>query len=187
MYAVTSDDVYYGIKKMLPHIPAVFFDRDGTLCKDTGYINNMNDFHVFPETENLKFLKEKGFRLIGTSNQSGIARGLIDKNFVQQVNSIFLNQYGFDDFYYCPHHPDEHCACRKPEPEMLLRARSRHRIDLKRSFVVGDKESDMLLAKASGARGILVQTGKLQESQYADFTASNLTDTVNRILNESKY
>jgi heptosyltransferase-2 len=186
MYAVTSDDVYYGIKKMLPHVPAVFFDRDGTLCKDTDYINNMNDFHVFPETENLKFLKENGFRLIGISNQSGIARGMIDEGFVQQANSVFLNQYGFDDFYYCPHHPNEHCACRKPEPEMLLRARSRHRIDIKKSFVVGDKESDMLLAKAAGAKGILVQTGKLQESQYADFTAVNLTEAVNRILYESK-
>jgi histidinol-phosphate phosphatase family protein len=99
---------------------------------------------------------------------------------------MFINQYGFDDFSYCPHHPDEHCACRKPEPEMLLRARSRHRINLKKSFVVGDKESDMLLAKSVGAKGILVQTGKLRESHHADFTASNLTDAVQWILNNTK-
>ena len=171
---------------MLPYDPAVFFDRDGTLCQDTGYINNMNDFHVFPEIDNLTFLKEKGFKLIGISNQSGIARGLVDPNFVQQVSSMFVNQYSFDDFFCCPHHPDEHCACRKPEPEMLLRARSRHRIDLKKSFVVGDKESDMLLAKSVGAKGILVQTGKLQESHHADFTAANLTVAVNWILNDIK-
>ena len=186
MYAVTSDDVYYGIKKVLPHIPAVFFDRDGTLCQDTGYISTMNDLHIFSEIHNLKILKEKGFKLVGISNQSGIARGLVDANFVQQVNSMFINQYGFDDFSYCPHHPDEHCACRKPEPEMLLRARSRHRINLKKSFVVGDKESDMLLAKSVGAKGILVQTGKLRESHHADFTASNLTDAVQWILNNTK-
>jgi heptosyltransferase-2 len=186
MYAVTSDEVYYGIKKILPAVPAVFFDRDGTLCQDKGYINNMDDLRVFDEMESLKILQENGFLLIGVTNQSGIARGLINENFVQQVNSIFMNQYGFDDFYYCPHHPDEHCTCRKPEPEMLLRARSKHHIDLKKSFVIGDKESDVLLAKAVGAKSILVQTGKLQESQHADYTAANLAEAVKWILNENK-
>lgn len=186
MYAISSDEVYYGIKKILPHDRAVFFDRDGTLCQDAGYMNNLKDLHIFEDIGSLKILKERGFRLIGTSNQSGVGRGLIDENFVRLVSKIFIDQYGFDDFYHCPHHPDEHCACRKPEPEMLLRARSGHRINLKKSFVVGDKESDMLLAKAAGAKGILVQTGKQQESPNADFTARNLTDAVKRILNESK-
>jgi lipopolysaccharide heptosyltransferase II len=187
MYAVTSDEVYYGIKKILPQVPAVFFDRDGTLCQDTGYINNMNDLHIFGGMDHLKILKEQGLKLIGISNQSGIARGLIDENFVQQVNSIFMNQYGFDDFYYCPHHPDTHCPCRKPEPEMLLRARSKYRIDLKKSFVVGDKEADMILARSVGAKGILVKTGKLQESENADFTAVDLTEAVNWILNDRRF
>jgi lipopolysaccharide heptosyltransferase II len=187
MYAVTSDEVYYGIKKILPQVPAVFFDRDGTLCQDTGYINNMNDLHIFREMDSLKILKGQGLKLIGISNQSGIARGMIAENFVQQTNSIFINQHGFDDFYFCRHHPDEHCACRKPEPEMLLRARSKYRIDLKKSFVVGDKEADMLLARSVGARGILVQTGKLQESQNADIIVANLTEAVNWILNENRH
>jgi D-glycero-D-manno-heptose 1,7-bisphosphate phosphatase len=65
---------------------------------------------------------------------------------------------------------------------MLLRARSRHRINLKKSFVVGDKESDMLLAKSVGAKGILLQTGKLQASHHADFTARNLNDAIQWIL-----
>mgnify|MGYP000017646544 CR=1 FL=1 len=186
MYAVTSDEVYYAIKKILPAVPAVFFDRDGTLCRDKGYINNMDDLHLFNEMQSLKTLKDHGFSLIGVSNQSGIARRLIDENFVQQVNSMFIHQYGFDDFYYCPHHPDEHCACRKPEPGMILRARSSHRINLRESFVVGDKESDMLLAKAVGAKGILVQTGKLQESQHANYTAATLSEAVKWILNDRK-
>jgi heptosyltransferase-2 len=186
MYAVTSDEVYYGIKKVLPRVPAVFFDRDGTLCQDTGYINNMNDFHIFPEIDYLTSLKEKGFKLIGISNQSGIARGLVDPNFVQKVNSLFTDKHGFDDFLYCPHHPDEHCPCRKPEPGMLLKARTRHKIDFKKSFVIGDKDSDMLLARAVGAKGILVQTGKLQTSHYADYTATNLTGAVNWILHEGR-
>jgi heptosyltransferase-2 len=133
----------------------------------------------------IKQLKEKGMQLIGISNQSGIARGIVDEGFVKDVNNMFMKQYGFDDFYYCPHHPDEHCPCRKPEPEMLLRARAQHGINLKKSYVVGDKEADILLAKAVGAKGILVQTGKLKESQDADFIAKNLTEAVNWIIKQN--
>ncbi len=182
MYSITTDDVYYSIKKVMPKIPAVFFDRDGTLCKDTGYINSFDSLSIFPETVNLRLLKDKGFKLIGVTNQSGIARGIVKEDFVKEVNKLFIENYGFDNFYYCPHHPDEHCICRKPEPGMLLRAREEFGIDLKQSYVVGDKESDMILAKAVGAKGILVQTGQVKESQYADVIVSDIKEVVNLIL-----
>jgi heptosyltransferase-2 len=102
---------------------------------------------------------------------------------VKHVNRIFLDKYGFDGFYYCPHHPDERCYCRKPEPGLLLRARSEFDIDLKRSFVVGDKESDILLAKAVGARSVFVKTGQEGLSPHADFEARDLEDVVDIILN----
>jgi len=186
MYAITSDDVYYGIKEILPDKPAVFFDRDGTLNRDTGYINKYDDFQIFTDIDNVKLLKERGFKLIGITNQSGVTRGIVDEEFVREVNSIFIEQYGFDDFYYCPHHPDEHCPCRKPEPEMLLRARGKHKVNLIKSFVVGDKEADMLLAKTVGAQAILVQTGKLKESQHADFIAKDLSEAVNWISEKTE-
>jgi heptosyltransferase II len=185
MYAIAPDEVYYGIKNVLPEKPAVFFDRDGTLCSDAGYIGRIEDFRIFDDIQSLKLLKEKGLKMLGVSNQSGVARGIIDESFVQNVNRIFIDRYGFDDFYYCPHHPDEHCPCRKPEPEMLFRARAQHKIDLKKSYMVGDKEADMLAAKAVGAKSILVQTGELKESQNADFVAKNLRDAVNFILKQS--
>jgi len=185
MYAIASDEVYYAIKRVLPGNRAVFFDRDGTLCKDKGYISRMQDFEVFNEIDSISLLKERGLRLIGTSNQSGIARGIIDEAFVKDTNNIFMKDYGFDDFYYCPHHPDEHCPCRKPEPEMLLRARYKHKVDLRKSYVVGDKEADMLFAKAAGAKAILVTTGEAKESRNADFIAGNLTEAVAFILNDS--
>lgn len=182
MYSVTSDEVYYGIKKILPQRPAVFFDRDGTLNRDLGYINRREDLHLFPDISQIIRLKKAGFSIIGISNQSGIARGLVNEQFVQEANHIFLAEYGFDDFYYCPHHPDDRCPCRKPEPGMLFRARGKHGIDLRRSFVVGDKEADMLLAKAVGATSVLVQTGKTRTSPHADFTAATLTQAVEQIL-----
>jgi heptosyltransferase-2 len=182
MYAITSEDVYFAVKDMLPHRNAVFFDRDGTLCKDANYLSNWEDFHVFPDIKSLNALKDKGFKLIGISNQSGIARGLVDEQFTLQVNQTFVDKYGFDNFYFCPHHPDENCSCRKPEPGMLFTARADHKINLRESYVVGDKDTDMLLAKAVGARGILVTTGKQQESEHADFVAKSLKEVVDIIL-----
>ncbi len=186
MYAIISDDVYFEIKKILPDKPAVFFDRDGTLCRDPGYLNKYDDLHIFNDIDTVKLLKEKGFKLIGVTNQSGIARGIVDEEFVKEVNNIFIKKYGFDDFYYCPHHPDEHCQCRKPEPKMLLRARAEHRIDFKKSYVIGDKEADMLLSKAVGAKGILVQTGEARESEHADFIAKDLKGAVNFIIEDNQ-
>ena len=184
MYEITSDEVYFGIKTVLAETPAVFFDRDGTLCKDTGYLSKFDDLQVFEDIDTVHLLAEKGFKLIGVTNQSGIARGLIEENFVKDINNRFIQKYGFLDFYYCPHHPDHHCSCRKPEPEMLFRARHEHGIDLKKSYVVGDKEEDMILAKMVGAKGILVQTGQAQESQHAVFVAKNLKEAVTFIIKD---
>jgi heptosyltransferase-2 len=186
MYAITSDDVYLGIKKILPGKPAIFFDRDGTLCKDVGYLSKYDDLQIFRDIDDVKFLKERGFKLIGVSNQSGIARGLIKEDFVREVNKIFIERYDFDDFYFCPHHPAEHCPCRKPEPGMLLRARAKHGIDLKRSFVVGDKEADMILARAVGAKGIFVKTGQDKESLSADYAARDLREAVDFIIRDHR-
>jgi len=178
MESITAEEVFDAVKKLVSRRRAVFFDRDGTLCRDAHYLNSMEELAIFPSVSSLKGLRDKGFSLIGVSNQSGIARGMVQEEFAKKVNRMFVDQYGFEDFYYCPHHPDDHCLCRKPEPGMLIRARSEHHIDLRRSYLVGDKEDDMILAKAVGARGILVTTGKAQASSYADAIAEGLDDVV---------
>ena len=182
MYAITSEEVYHGIKKVLPEKPAVFFDRDGTLCKDTGYLNRYDDLHIFSYVEHVRSLKEEGFKLIGVTNQSGVAKGIIAESFVKDVNNILIEKYGFDDFYYCPHNPEEHCPCRKPEPGMLLKARAKHGIDFRKSYIVGDKETDMLLARAVGAQGVFVKTGHDKESRNADYEAKDLKEAVDFII-----
>ncbi len=184
MDLITSDEVFDAVKRLIPQNKAVFFDRDGTLCRDVGYLNRMEDLEIFPEVKSLTRLKEKGFFLIGISNQSGIARGMVDEDLVRKVNNIFIERYGFDGFYYCPHHPDEHCPCRKPEPRMLYKARADYRIDLKKSFVVGDKDSDMIFAKAVGATGILVKTGEAKEPKSADYTVEAMKEAVDFIINQ---
>lgn len=185
MYAITSEDVYHGIKKIIPDGRAVFFDRDGTLCKDVGYLCKWDNFEILTDVSGLIELKARGFKLIGVTNQSGIARGIVDERFVREVNRVFIDKYGFDDFYYCPHHPDERCSCRKPEPGMVLTARAKNRINLRESYVVGDKEADMLLAKSVGAKAILVLTGQHKESSYADFVAKDLKEAADFIVRDS--
>jgi heptosyltransferase-2 len=185
MDMISSAEVFESAQKLLNTERAVFFDRDGTLCRDAHYLSRMEDFEIFPGIEELQVLKSNGFKLIGISNQSGIARGKVDEAFVRKVNDIFMTDFGFDGFYYCPHHPDEHCSCRKPEPGMLLEARYDHGVDLKRSFVVGDKEMDMRLAKSVGAAGIHIMTGQEEHAPTADRIARDLKAVVKIICGQA--
>jgi heptosyltransferase-2 len=173
MKLIDVEEVWNALLELLPTKKAIFFDRDGTLCKDANYLNKWEDFEIFPHIETLRELKELGFMLIGVTNQSGIARNIVDEDFVKQVNQIFITKYCFDDFLYCPHHPMDNCFCRKPNPAMALIARYKYKIDFKNSYVVGDKDSDMQLAQMIGAKGILM-----------DRDAKNLKDVVELIKKE---
>lgn len=183
MESITAEEVFAGLKKILPSRRAVFFDRDGTICKDTGFLNRMEDFELSPDIGALARLKEKGFMLIGLTNQSGIARGMVEEGFVKKINSIFMRDYGFDAFYYCPHHPEERCVCRKPSPQLFMRARLELGVDLKSSFMVGDKDSDMLAALAAGVKGVLIseETGPVKPVRVR-----SLGEAVNYIMENAQ-
>ena len=186
MHDILSEDVYLAVKEILPKKPAVFFDRDGTLCEDVNYLSRREDFRPLPGLDDLALLKDRGLRLIGVTNQSGIARGLVDERFTVEINNIFVERCGFDDFFYCPHLPDENCSCRKPEPGMLHDARHKYGIDLRKSYVVGDKDADTLLARAVGAKAVFVRTGRQMDSAHADFAADGLKEAVDFILRDMR-
>jgi lipopolysaccharide heptosyltransferase II len=181
MDLVTSEEVFDAVKRQTRSAKAAFFDRDGTLCREVNYLKRMEDFEVVHDINSLNILKKQGYSLIGISNQSGIARGLVKEDFVKEINGIFVEKYGFDGFYYCPHHPDERCSCRKPEPGLLFQAAHDFGVDLRKSFVVGDRDLDMRLARTVGAKGVLVMTGQDSASLHADFTARDLKDAVDII------
>ncbi len=134
--------------------PALFLDRDGTINYDPGYISNPDVVRLIEGVaENLKNLKDKfGFKLIIISNQAGVAKGLMTVEEVEEVNKRvkdLLKQCGvvIDAIYYCPYHPDfdppEKSNCRKPSPFMILQAAKEHNIDLSKSFMIGDRASDI--------------------------------------------
>jgi D-glycero-D-manno-heptose 1,7-bisphosphate phosphatase len=152
--------------------PAVFLDRDGTLVHDAGYLGRLEDLHWYPYTiDAIRLLNRAGLFVFVVTNQGGIGLGFYDEAFVrrlhaQMTETLEAGGARVDGWFYCPHHPDarvpalrQTCTCRKPEPGMVEQACGRFDIDLPRSFVIGDKLSDIGLAGRVGAKGVLVRTG----------------------------
>ncbi len=157
---------------------AVFLDRDGTINDDPGYLGDPLLVKLLPGVgEALSILKnELHFHLIVISNQSGIARGLLNKEMVEEVNeriNELLTPYNvsIDKFYYCPSHPEfskeEDCWCRKPSPELVFQASRELGIELSGSYFVGDAVSDIECGQNAGMKTILVKTGYGEESFYS--------------------
>jgi len=169
------------VRSVVGRYAAVFVDRDGTIAKDNGYCARPEDLHLFPESGSaIKLLKDIGFKVIVVTNQSGIGRGLFSESDLTRIHNKMhtkLEEAGafLDDVYFCPHHPDEGCFCRKPRPGMLLEASQQHIVDLSRSVVVGDKWSDMNLGWAAGCRTIYVSN---EQGQGLDVTTGRVPDAV---------
>jgi D,D-heptose 1,7-bisphosphate phosphatase len=172
--------------------PAVFLDRDGTLMQDVDYCGDPKDVQVFEgASDALRKLKQHGFKLIVITNQSGIARGYFDEQQYKVVEREVGRQVGeelLDATYYCPHHPSDGCGCRKPKPELVVRAAADHDLDLSRSFFIGDKTSDIECGSNAGVRTVLVRTGYGCDTpaKSADFIAENLSDAAEIIVQTTR-
>ena len=144
--------------------PAVFLDRDGTIIEDTGYIAHPDAVRLLPGAATaIARLNSAGIPAIVVTNQSGIARGLLDESAYEAVArrlEALLAAWGarLDADYHCPHHPDftGTCECRKPGPLRYRRAAADHGLDLARSWWVGDRERDVVPAARFGGRGVLI-------------------------------
>ena len=158
----------------------VFLDRDGTLNVDTGYVKSPDDFTVLPGVgAALARLKQAGARLVVVTNQSGLGRGYFSSRDLEAIHSklrLVLAEDGvtLDGLYFCPHHPDDHCNCRKPARGMIDRAHAELKVDLSRAYVIGDSIRDVELAKPVGARSLLVMTGPSGAEALADLMARDL-------------
>jgi heptosyltransferase-2 len=178
----------------------IFLDRDGTLNADPGYIKSPDQFELFPGvSEALARLKRAGARLIVVTNQSGVARGFLSREELDAVHmklKRLLERAGapLDAIYFCPHHPDDGCDCRKPNRGMIDQAVRECGVNLDRSYLLGDHTRDIELAKRVGARSILVTTGvvppeeveRLKASGPApDWIASSLAEAVDWLLSDA--
>ncbi|HLF86621.1 MAG TPA: D-glycero-beta-D-manno-heptose 1,7-bisphosphate 7-phosphatase [Nitrospiria bacterium] len=144
---------------------AVFIDRDGTINKESGYIDRPDMIDLIPgSAKAIKIINKMGLNAVVVTNQSGIGRSYFKEESLMEVHrrlkELLMEEGAYiDAIYYCPHHPHDNCECRKPMPGLLKRAASELEIDLCSSYVVGDKISDLILAQKVGAKGILVKTG----------------------------
>jgi D-glycero-D-manno-heptose 1,7-bisphosphate phosphatase len=183
---------------------AVFFDRDGTLNEEVGYVNHLERFVLLPRAgKAIRLLNEHGIKAVVITNQSGVARGYFPESLIHQVHRKMQNLLGeggahLDGIYYCPHHPDAgvppyrmKCRCRKPATGLVEEAVKDLDIDCSRSFVVGDRGVDIEFAHRVGAKGILVLTGygkgeweylRDQWKVKPDHVASDLYEAVQWIL-----
>lgn len=155
--------------------PAVFFDRDGVLNEDLGYVHKPEDYIWIPGAiETIKRLKHKGYAIFIITNQSGVARGYFSEKDVRDlhhwINDELFQKYDvqIDSFYYCPHHPtaglDSYkvfCECRKPRPGLINQALFEFNIARKSSYFIGDKDTDMEAAASAGIRGYQFNSGNL--------------------------
>jgi len=177
--------------------PAVFVDRDGTICFDKHYLADPAGFELIPTVvEGLKKLTDAGIRVIVVTNQSGIARGYFTDDRLKEIHEHMKRTLGAKgvkilDIFYCPHMPNSGCACRKPAPGLLRQASEKHGIDLGVSFVIGDRMMDIEMARAVGSTGILVpepgdqyNVGKeIKESkEKPDFIAKSFLEAADYVL-----
>lgn len=145
--------------------PAIFLDRDGTLNTSVGYVNHRDRFHLYPwAVDTVRLIRDEGYLAVLVTNQSGVGRGFYPAELVEAIHDEFQATLeragaGFDGIFYCPHKPGDDCACRKPKPGMLLRARDELDIDLSRSWMVGDTITDMEAGWTAGTRSAFVKTG----------------------------
>lgn len=168
--------------------PAIFLDRDGTLIHDTGYIRDWRQVEMMPGVGEALGKIQGHYCLVLVSNQSGIGRGIITGEEARQVHERTVKlladwQVHLDGAYYCPHAPNDHCACRKPAPGLLLQAAFDLKIDLSRSIMIGDKPSDVQAGKAVGCRTVFFDSDDLSVSgSGADFATRHWHEIADWIL-----
>ena len=170
---------------------AVFLDRDGTIVEDVGYMKSPSQINFLPGAiDAIKKLKDNGFKVIVITNQSGIARDLLSEEDFKMITAeidrqLLANGAKIEATYHCPHHPKQAdpCECRKPNPGMILKAAKEHQIDLKSSFMIGDKDLDVECGQRAGTKSIrLASEYEMKQDLLPDYIAKDLPQAVEWIM-----
>jgi len=164
-------------------IKTIFLDRDGVINKEIGYLFRIADFKFIEGIfDACLYFQQLDYKIIIISNQSGIARGYYNENDYQKLTEWMLGQFNDNginilDIFYCPHGPESTCNCRKPKPGMLIEAKNKYDINMKDSWMIGDKETDIEAANLAGITNtILVRSGHLidESNPNSKFTIDSI-------------
>jgi heptosyltransferase-2 len=173
---------------VIPTNIAVFVDRDGTLNEDHGYVTSPEQLVLFPAVpQALARLNRLGARVILLTNQSAIGRGYMTEADLQRIHQkledlLSAHEGKIDAVYFCPHHPEEGCACRKPNIAMIQKAARDFSLDLSLCYVVGDKCSDLEAAHRAGVQGVLVMSSEysaaaVRENEVGQLPIAHVADS----------
>lgn len=169
---------------------AVFLDRDGVINIEKGYIASAEDLYIYDYIEHaVRMIHEKGYYAIVVSNQSGVARGIIQEEELLLINEIIGNRTNVDAVYCCPHYEKgiikkyaSACTCRKPHIGLIQQAVEDYQIDLSKSYIVGDRAGDILTGQNAGIKTVLVNTGygvtRLEVPVKPDYVFEDIRDFV---------
>jgi D-glycero-D-manno-heptose 1,7-bisphosphate phosphatase len=173
-------------------IKTIFLDRDGVINKEKNYLFRIEDFDFIDGVFSAcKYFTKLGYKIIIVTNQSGISKGYYSSKDYENVTRWMIKQFKSKkieilDVFYCPHSPEDSCKCRKPLPGMLLDAKKKYSIDMKNSWVIGDKEADIIAGRDSGiSNTILVRSGHKidQLNSKAKFILNSIQDSLKVIKN----
>ena len=171
-------------------IKTIFLDRDGVINKEVNYLYKIKDFEfingIFEACHHFKSLN---YQMVIVTNQSGIARNLYKSQDYQDLTIWMLKEFAKHnieilDVFHCPHGQDSQCSCRKPKPGMLLEAKNKHDIDMENSWLIGDKEVDIIAANNAGiVNTILVKSGHKinKKTSQARFILNSIKDS-NKVI-----
>lgn len=173
---------------------AIFLDRDGVVNIEKGYITSSEQIELYPFTEHsIDRLKKNGWKVIIITNQSAVARGLLTEDTLALIHEELKESLNIDGIYYCPHLYGDgileqyniECECRKPKPGLIKQAVLDHDIDLRLSYFVGDRVSDILTGKCVGLKTVMVQTGygreEMEQVVKPDYVFEDLSRFVDYI------
>jgi len=157
----------------------IILDRDGVINFDSDqYIKSPDEWHPIPGSlEAIARLNRHGYRVLVATNQSGVARGLYDIGILDQIHEKLVHELAsvggyIEEIFFCPHHPDEKCGCRKPQPGLLHQIQAKYPINLVDTFFIGDSHVDMEVACTAGCQPLLVLTGNGHRTleKYPEFS-----------------
>jgi len=173
-------------------IKTIFLDRDGVINEEINYLYKIKDFRFIEGVfEACLYFQNLNYEIIIVSNQSGISRGIYSEKDYQNLTNWMIKKFShwginFLDIFHCPHKPSENCNCRKPKPGMFLKANHIHNIDFEKSWMIGDKESDILAANAAGIfNTILLRSGHPIEEENSNslFILDSIKESPSVIIN----
>jgi D-glycero-D-manno-heptose 1,7-bisphosphate phosphatase len=173
----------------------IILDRDGVINYDSDqYIKSPEEWRPIPGSlEAIARLNRHGFRVLVATNQSGVARGLYDIAVLDQIHEKLMYELAavggyVEEIFFCPHHPEDHCPCRKPKPGLIHQIQAKYPVNVVGTFFIGDSYADMEAARSAGCTPLLVLTGngRLTLEKHPTFSDipnfADLAEAVNYVI-----